>query len=132
MSGSIALTYSSTTSYTMTVAHFLSNELPASIQPLTSIDYSTAGAPYATGPSYRQRYLWTLEVVMDFQQFDYAMALWRQWDSDRALGLAALVDVVDTTMPSTISGNAWFVDPPKATRMGSSRLLAVTMSLAQV
>lgn len=132
MSGTVKLTYSSSTSFSLTMGIFLSNELPAQIQPLTTIEYSTAGAPYATGPSFKQRYLWTLEVLMDFQQFDYAKQLWAQWDTDRASGLAALVDVEDTTLPTTIAGNAWFIDPPKATRMGSSKLLAVTMSLAQV
>ena len=132
MSGTVKLVYTSSTSFELEMGVFLSNELPATPQALTTLEYSTAGAAYASGPSFRQKYLWTLEVVQDFQQFDYARQLWQQWDTDRSSGLAALVDVLDTTLPTSIAGNAWFVDPPKASRMGSSRLLAVTMSLAQI
>lgn len=124
-------------SYEITIWQFVSEELPARLMGSSSVNYTVFGLPTATGIAYKAKFNWTVEAKVTKEEYQYLLLIWKAWHEDRMTGKAAKVEVRDQTLGTTeetgmIKGNAWFTEPPTASRLGRSGQMVVVFALAQV
>ena len=129
--GEFTVTYDSTT---VTFNKFSGDDLPRAYLGQASLEFSALGAGYATGPSRRQRKLWSIAAFATKQQALDILTLFEAWDTDRATGInSAEVAVQDELLGSTVTANGFFTDPPVITKLspGNNVMFLVTFAITE-
>jgi len=115
-------------------SQFSGDDLPRAYLGQASLEFSALGAGFGTGPSKKQRKIWSIASYITKQQALDILAIFEAWDTDRATGVnTAEVDVVDELLGSTIVAKAFFTDPPVITKLGpgNSTMYLVTFALTE-
>ena len=100
------------------IRNFLSQDRPRGFQDNNSIDFAATGSVFLLGPSYRNKYIWTVNALMDTSEADTLETLYENWDADRGAGFSAAVSVVDDTTTTTKSVSAIFSTAPSLSKRG--------------
>ena len=100
------------------IKNFLGNTRPRGYQDNNSVDFAVTGSVFILGPSYRNKYLWTINTLLNNTAAATLETLFENWDSDRGAGYTAAVSVVDATTTSTKNSSAIFSTAPAFDRNG--------------
>lgn len=109
--------------YNFQIDNFPDNSLPRSYVGAYDFSLSTSGSSVLSGPSYQDKYQWTIATIMspaDAVSFD---SMYKAWDADRAEGKSAAVGVSDETFGATVNTSAIFVTPPLYNRLSPSSVM---------
>lgn len=117
--------------YNILFSDFMDNALPRSYVGSTAFSQSANGSSIITGPAYRDKFIWVIDVMMSKDKALELDSLYRSWDLDRSQGLPAAVGLIDQTFGPDVSANAVFSTPPTFLRT-SPILVGVTFSLSEV
>lgn len=127
----ISFTPSGGSAFNIIFSDFLDNAIPRSYMGGAQFSQSANGASIISGPAYRDKYIWIIDVLMTKEKALEVDALFRAWDGDRAQGLPAACGVIDQTFGPEVQANAIFGTPPTFTRM-SPILVGVSFALNEV
>ena len=100
--------------------NFLSEDLPRSYSGSASFSTSAGGSAVIDGPAFRQRYIWGISALVTPAEALALDSLFRDWDADRASGMAVAVGVTDELFGSVVNASAVFSTPPAFTRLSPS------------
>ena len=117
--------------YDITIKEFTDSAIPRAYIAETSYGQSVTGASILTGPTYRQKYIWTIAAHLTPAQAQDLDAMFRAWDEDRSNGNNAAIGVVDQTFGAEVDTTALFSTPPSFTYVSPSRT-AVAFGLSEV
>ena len=115
--GDLSVNYGGTT---VVFDKFSDEGLPRAYLGQATLEFSSSGAGYSTGPAKRQRKIWTVASYATQQQVIDTFTLFDAWDLARSEGLNnAKVTVNDELFGSTITTFAFFTEPPAVTKLGA-------------
>jgi len=104
-------------------ALFDDTELPGMRVAQASLEYSSFGAGYMSGPATKQKRMWAISAIIPATQRASLETLYDAWDTERATGsndaVVTLVDgllAADTTVYNTV-----FTEPPTYSTVGRGR-----------
>lgn len=117
--------------YNILFSDFMDNALPRSYSGAATFSQSASGSSIVTGPAYRDKYIWVIDVMLSKEKALELDSLFRSWDSDRSQGLPAAVGLIDQTFGPDVTANAIFSTPPSFVRT-SPILMGVTFALSEV
>lgn len=103
---------------TVTIDRFLGADRPRGYQDNNSIDFATTGSVFIVGPSYRNKYIWTIDTLLTTTDADLVETLYENWDSDRGAGFNAAINVVDDTTTTQKNVSAVFSTAPIFAKAG--------------
>lgn len=110
---------------------FTSRDLPRQWENAASFGRSQTGALIQGGPRFTQKYIWTIDCMVD-EDIAYQLDdLYKAWDYDRSIGLSVAVGVTDATFGTTISTQATLTTAPSFT-YASPRKTIVSFGMVQV
>lgn len=130
----IAIAYSSqetTGTYNIVFTDFTSRDLPRQWENAASFGRSQTGALLQQGPRFQQKYIWTIDCMVDVGVAEQLAALYASWDFDRAKGKSVAVGITDATFGQVIQTQATFSTAPAFT-YASLRKTIVSFGLTQV
>ena len=117
--------------YNILFSDFMDNALPRSYVGSTAFSQSANGSSIITGPAYRDKFIWVIDVMMNKDKALELDSLYRSWDLDRSQGLPAAVGLIDQTFGPDVTASAVFSTPPTYVRT-SPILVGVTFALSEV
>lgn len=127
--GDFSVNYSSTT---VTLNQFSGDDLPRAYLGQATLEFSAIGAGFSTGPSVRQKKIWSIAAYATYQQCLDALAVFDAWDAVRAQGVNnAEVNVTDELFGSTLTATAFFTEPPSITSLGNGVVYLLTFVLTE-
>lgn len=129
--GDFTVTYDGSS---VTFNQFSGDDLPRAYLGQAALEFSALGAGYATGPSRRQRKLWSIAAFATKQQVLDILSLFEAWDADRANSLNTTeVTVQDELLGSTVNATGFFTDPPVVTKLspGNNVMFLVTFAITE-
>lgn len=129
--GEFTVTYDGSS---VTFDKFSGDDLPRAYLGQASLEFSALGAGYATGPSKRQRRIWSIATYATKQQCLDLLSIFEGWDTERATGVnTAEVDIQDELFGSTVSAKGFFTDPPVVSKLssGNNTLFLLTFALTE-
>ena len=129
----IAYTKQSSGSQTWNIVfkEFTTPDLPRQWENAASFQRSQTGALIQGGPRFQQKYIWTIDCLVDYEDAIKLDQLYKAWDYDRSVGKSVAVGITDATFGSAISTAATFASPPIITFAGPRKNL-VNFGLVQV
>lgn len=147
----IRLTYTSSTNdiYVLDIDRFLDEEIPRRIIGEAELERTILGMSYSRGPSVKHRNLWVINTMVEnrvtakatlnsvnYNEVILLKQMYDAWDTDRANGLVALVNIVDNVLEpsSPYMASGWFTEPPALSVVGSygSKAINAVFSLTEV
>jgi hypothetical protein len=117
--------------YSLQLNNFGDNSFPRSYVDSVQFDLSANGTNIMGGPAYSQKYQWVISSLVQAEDALTFDELYRDWDADRAQGLAAAVGIIDQTFGPPVNTSAVFVTAPRYTYT-SPRLTLVSFGLREV
>jgi len=117
--------------YNIIIDNFGGTDMPRTYQENVSFEKSATGSSLLTGPAYRQKYMWAISTVVTTAIAQEIDSLFRDWDTDRAAGLAVACGVADTTFGSQVNASAVFSVSPTYVRL-SPKYTLVSFGLMEV
>lgn len=130
--GSIDIAFGS---YQYSFNVFTDSTLPGMRQSQATLEYSSFGVGYLSGPAVAQKRMWTISAVIPADERQDLEDLFEAWDSLRATGSKdAVVTLIDGLIASSSTVyNTVFTEPPSySTYRGRSRYLIVTTVLMEI
>ena len=118
-------------SWNVQFTDFTSGDLPRQYENAAAFNRSQTGALIQSGPRFTQKYMWTIDCMVDTNVAEDLDALYSAWDSDRAQGQSVAVGITDATFGSTLTSQATFTSAPTFT-YASPRKTIVSFGLMQV
>lgn len=118
-------------SWNVQFTDFTSTDFPRQYENAAGFNRSQTGALIQSGPRYDQKYIWTIDCLVDTTDAYDLDALYKAWDSDRAQGKSVAVGITDATFGATLASQATFVSAPVFT-YASPRKTIVSFGLTQV
>ena len=118
-------------SYNIVFTDFTSTDLPRQFENAASFGRSQTGALIQSGPRYQQKYMWTIDCMLDTDKAEALADLYRDWDLDRSEGLSVAVGITDATFGSPLTAEATFTTAPSFT-YASPRKTIVSFGLKQI
>lgn len=126
--GQLTISYSTSS---VSFDKFSGEDLPRAYLGQASLEFSALGAGYSTGPSKKQRKIWSIATYATKQQCVDLLSIFEAWDAERATGVdVAEVTVVDELFGSAITTNAFFTDPPVISKLGSGNSVNFLLTFA--
>ena len=119
----------------VTFDKFSGEDLPRAYLGQASLEFSAIGVAYGTGPSKKQRKIWSIASYVTKQQALDLMAIFEAWDQERSTGInTAEVDITDELLGSTVNAKAFFTDPPVVSKLagGNNAMFLLTFALTEV
>lgn len=127
--GDFSVNYSTTT---VTLNQFSGDDLPRAYLGQATLDFSAIGAGFSTGPSVRQKKIWSIAAYATYQQCLDTLSLFDAWDAVRAQGVNnAEVNVTDELFGTTQTATAFFTEPPTITNIGNGIVYLLTFVLTE-
>ena len=117
--------------YNIVFTDFTSQDLPRQWENAASFGRSQTGALLQQGPRFSQKYIWTIDCLIDTDVAEDLNALYAAWDYDRSLGMSVAVGITDATFGEPIQSQATFSTAPTFT-YASPRKTIVSFGLTQV
>lgn len=117
---------------TFKAAAFGGMEVARAYDGSTSFDRSASGTQILGGPTYRQKYIWGIDVKCSETEAVTLDAIFRAWDLSRSNGNSSVVSVVDETFGASVSASAVFSTPPVFTRLAGGNIYSVSFGLTEV
>ena len=131
----IAIAYTSqeppTATYNVVFTDFTSRDLPRQWENAASFGRSQTGALLQQGPRFQQKYIWTIDCIVDYDVAEQLDALYKSWDYDRSQGKSVAVGITDATFGTPIQSQATFSTAPTFTYAGPRKTI-VSFGLTQV
>jgi hypothetical protein len=129
--GQLTISYSSGS---VSFDKFSGEDLPRAYLGQASLEFSALGAGYSTGPSKKQRKIWSIATYATKQQCIDLLAIFEAWDTERATGVdVAEVTVTDELFGSAVTASAFFTDTPVVSKLasGNNRDFLLTFALTE-
>lgn len=129
--GQLTISYSSSS---VSFDKFSGEDLPRAYLGQASLEFSALGAGYSTGPSKKQRKIWSVATYATKQQCIDLLGIFEAWDTERATGVdVAEVTVTDELFGSALTASAFFTDPPVVSKLasGNNRDFLLTFALTE-
>lgn len=126
--GQLTVSYSTSS---VSFDKFSGEDLPRAYLSQASLEFSALGAGYSTGPSKRQRKIWSIATYATKQQCLDLLSIFDAWDTERATGVdVAEVTVVDELFGTAITTSAFFTDPPVVSKLSSGNNVDFLLTFA--
>ena len=129
--GQLTISYSSAS---VSFDEFSGEDLPRAYLGQASLEFSALGAGYGTGPSKRQRRIWSVAAYATKQQCLDLIGIFEAWDTQRATASnIAEVDIQDELLGSAVLAKGFFTDPPIISKLasGNNQYFLVTFALTE-
>jgi len=130
----IAIGYNSQSggrSYNLVFRDFTSTDIPRSFDNTAGFNRSQTGALIQQGPRFTQKYVYTIDCMVETQVAEDLEQLYADWDTDRASGRSVAVGLVDTCFGATKELTVTFSVAPTFTYAGPRHTI-VSFGLQQV
>jgi len=126
--GELTISYASSS---VSFNKFSGEDLPRAYLGQASLEFSALGAGYSTGPSKRQRRIWSVATYATKQQCLDLLAIFESWDAARATGIdVAEVDIQDELFGSAVTTKGFFTDPPVVSKLASGNNVDFLLTFA--
>ena len=118
-------------SWNIVFTDFTSTDFPRQYSNTAGFGRSQTGALILSGPRFTQKFIWTIDCLIDRDDAYNLDQLYRAWDLDRSNGLSVAVGVNDATFSSAVVTQATFSTAPTFT-YASPRKTIVSFGLTEV
>ncbi len=117
--------------YNFLIDNFGDDAIPRQYIGSYEFSLSTSGANVMSGPSFNDRYQWTISTKVTKAEAENFDAMYRAWDTDRSEGKAAALGVIDETFGATVNTSAIFITPPSFNRL-SAKVFLLSFGMQEV